>query len=251
MVEELCAVLEGQALNWFNSLRMETKKNWIDVKTQFLHQYGGGANPALAALDELKNLRQGKMAIGEFAPKLMDLLYRAQVYTPAIQLDYFKEKIRPELKTAVIFGRATDLDTGIEIATEVEREFSRRGPPTYGSGRSMAIDQAIPTPVTYDESSSGSNTSNGSGEQQNFQNKGSSSDTRKCYYCNKPGHMKKDCRKRTNNSKNSNKFNNSSRFNNNNKSNRFNSKNSLFKNNNQEAEIVNQYNNNDHDGRFI
>ncbi|KAG1239029.1 hypothetical protein G6F35_000323 [Rhizopus arrhizus] len=247
MVEELCAVLEGQALNWFNSLRMETKKNWIDVKTQFLHQYGGGANPALAALDELKNLRQGKMAIGEFAPKLMDLLYRAQVYTPAIQLDYFKEKIRPELKTAVIFGRATDLDTGIEIATEVEREFSRRGPPTYGYGRSMAIDQAIPTPVTYDESSSGSNTSNGSGEQQNFQNKGSSSDTRKCYYCNKPGHMKKDCRKRTNNSKNSNKFNNSSRFNNNNKSNRFNSKNSRFKNNNQEAEIVNQYNNNEDD----
>ncbi|CAO3615626.1 unnamed protein product [Mucor hiemalis] len=55
-VEELCAVLLGHALSWFNGIPKSTLGSWDLVKQDFLHQYGGGANPTLAAMDELKKL---------------------------------------------------------------------------------------------------------------------------------------------------------------------------------------------------
>ncbi|KAG1301530.1 hypothetical protein G6F64_011715 [Rhizopus arrhizus] len=195
-IDELNAVLMGQALNWFEGLGADEKKSWETVKSMFLHQFGGGANPALAALDQLKNAKQGsKETIGEFAPKLKDLLYRAQVFSPAIQLDYFKDKIKPELKTAVIFARARNLEEGINIATEIERELLRKNQvPDVSS-----LIPEVKSTINYGASSSGSSSNLTTGEIQNYQQRNGKKgrqENRSCHYCKKVGHLKKNCRKR-------------------------------------------------------
>lgn len=203
-VEELCAVLLGHALSWYNGLPKSIKDNWDSVKQGFLHQYGGGANPTLAAMDELKKIRQGKLSIGAFAPRLKDLLVRAEIHTPAVQLDYFKDRIRPELRNAVTLGRAVDLQQGIEIATEMERDFNRRQDP---SDDNTTVNHMVPSTSNgfYDSSNSGSGTGQATGEQQNYQQRtrGYSSNKPafdksmiKCFFCKKMGHMKRDCKKR-------------------------------------------------------
>lgn len=108
-LDELNAIFTGQALSRFTGLPQDIKKDWKQVRAQFLHQYGGGASPAVAAINELKKLKQGTSTIGEFAPKFIDTLHRAQIFSPDLQVDYFKGKIRPGLRDAVIYGRAKTL----------------------------------------------------------------------------------------------------------------------------------------------
>ncbi|KAI8344172.1 hypothetical protein BC941DRAFT_407939 [Chlamydoabsidia padenii] len=57
MVEELQAVLEGQASSWYTRLQGTIKKDW----------YNEDSNPVMAAVVELKLIKQDKMAIGELA----------------------------------------------------------------------------------------------------------------------------------------------------------------------------------------
>lgn len=202
-IEELCAVLLGHALTWFHSIQEPEKSNWEIVKTDFLHQYGEGANPTLAAMDELKRIRQGKSTIGVFAPQLKDILVRAQIFAPSVQLDFFKDRIHPDLMQAVTLGRATTLQEGIEIATEMERDQNRRY--YFWSPNNMTTTSIIPDSTNgfYDGSNSGSSVNNQpTGEQQNYQGKPGEKSANeyskqvRCYYCKKQGHIKKDCRKR-------------------------------------------------------
>jgi hypothetical protein len=225
LVEELYAVLRGQANNWFTSLNSETKKSWTAVKTQFLHQFGGGSKPALSAIMELKKLQQGNMPISDFITTFKDLIYRSQIFAPDVQLDYFKEQVRPELCEAIILGRAKDLDAAMDIATEVEREWKRKGrygnaPGTYTTIlNNPAARQALRSENTYDNSSSGGLSSPNSGEphQQNYQQRQQlqqQKETRRCYYCDKPGHLKMDCRTKKANDRNK-KTKNKRQYNNN------------------------------------
>ncbi|KAI8339763.1 hypothetical protein BC941DRAFT_421354 [Chlamydoabsidia padenii] len=60
MVEELQAV-------GYNRLQRTIKKHWVALKGKSLHQYNEDSNPVMAAVDELKLIKQEKMAIGELA----------------------------------------------------------------------------------------------------------------------------------------------------------------------------------------
>jgi hypothetical protein len=197
LVDELYAVMHGRAGSWFNSLSTEIKKEWRLVKERFLHQFGGGAKPALSALNKLKTLKQKNMPISEFVNVFQDLIFRAQIFAPDIQLDYFKEGIRPELCDAIMFGRAKDLDSAVEIVTEAEREWKRKGRYHLNSEGNITANwtggQGAEQLKVYSGSTSGSNSSSGTGEpQQNQQQQ----ETRTCFFCQKVGHLKVDCRKR-------------------------------------------------------
>ncbi|KAI8333456.1 hypothetical protein BC941DRAFT_118372 [Chlamydoabsidia padenii] len=67
MVEDLRAILEGQAFSWYTRLQRTIKKEWVALKGKSLHQYNEDSNPVMAAVNELKLIKQEKMAIGEQA----------------------------------------------------------------------------------------------------------------------------------------------------------------------------------------
>ncbi|KAI8331488.1 hypothetical protein BC941DRAFT_438513 [Chlamydoabsidia padenii] len=67
MVEELQAVLDGQTFSWYTRLQCTTKKDCVVLNGKFLHQYNEDSYPVMAAVDELKLIKQEKMAIGELA----------------------------------------------------------------------------------------------------------------------------------------------------------------------------------------
>lgn len=136
------------------------------------------------------------MPISGYAPKLMDVLFRAQIYAEATKIAYFKASIKQELRNAVMYGRPKSMVEAIDIATDVERDLRGRNPRVNPS-----LDQMQPT--AYSDISSGSNSSTYKGEVvQNYQAKTSdkTKDNKKkaCFYCKKTGHWKKECRKRQN-----------------------------------------------------
>ncbi|KAI8337538.1 hypothetical protein BC941DRAFT_425540, partial [Chlamydoabsidia padenii] len=67
MVKELQAVLEGQAFSWYTQLQCTTKEDCVALNGKFLHQYNEDSYPVMAAVDELKLIKQEKMAMGELA----------------------------------------------------------------------------------------------------------------------------------------------------------------------------------------
>ncbi|KAI8339653.1 hypothetical protein BC941DRAFT_421075 [Chlamydoabsidia padenii] len=67
MVEELQAVLEGQAFSWCTRLQLTFKNNCVALNGKFVLQYNEDSFPVMATVDELKLIKQEKMAIGELA----------------------------------------------------------------------------------------------------------------------------------------------------------------------------------------
>ncbi|KAI8342529.1 hypothetical protein BC941DRAFT_413068 [Chlamydoabsidia padenii] len=63
----LQAVLEGQAFSWYTRLQHTIKKDWVALKSKFLHQNNEDSNPVMAAVDDLNLIKREKMAIGELA----------------------------------------------------------------------------------------------------------------------------------------------------------------------------------------
>lgn len=61
----------------------------------------------------------------EFGPLIMDLLDRAQIYRPAVRIDYFKERISNELLRAIIYRGPKTLIEAINITTEIEDDVKR------------------------------------------------------------------------------------------------------------------------------
>ncbi|CEP19608.1 hypothetical protein [Parasitella parasitica] len=212
-------LLSDNALNWYLNIN---KTGWLEVKKAFLLQVEGFDDPALVALAELKKLCQGRMSMKQFVPLIADLLDRAQIYRPGIQIDYFKERIKSELLRSVIYrGLPKTLIEAINITTEVEEDLKRLG--------QNATTPAIPS-INYGASSSGSNASTAT-EQQNFQRTGNfkskhkhgggsgysyssrngsghgsnggsakfgpkKHETRTCYRCGKRSHISRDCSER-------------------------------------------------------
>ena len=87
------AVLEGLAIKWFSGLAPDVQHNFELFKQQFLQHFGGGTEPSRAALAELKLLCQGTTPMSQFAPKFVELLHHAKIFSDALQLDYFRDRV--------------------------------------------------------------------------------------------------------------------------------------------------------------
>ncbi|KAI8333372.1 hypothetical protein BC941DRAFT_434533 [Chlamydoabsidia padenii] len=57
----------ASAFSWYTGLQRTIKKHWVALKGKSLHHYNEDSNPVMAAVDELKLIKQEKMAIGELA----------------------------------------------------------------------------------------------------------------------------------------------------------------------------------------
>ncbi|CEP08893.1 hypothetical protein, partial, partial [Parasitella parasitica] len=122
--QELIGVLTGPALDWLIGLDPSVSQVWDKVKTAFLQQHAQGDDPTLAAFNELKNYKQGNKLMKVFGPELTTLLQRSGIFLPNIQLDYLKDRLKPELAQAVIMARVQTLAEGIKVATDIERSLS-------------------------------------------------------------------------------------------------------------------------------
>ncbi|CEP17044.1 hypothetical protein [Parasitella parasitica] len=169
--QELTVVLQGRSLKWYTGLDPSTKKDWSLVQKSFLNLHAYGSDPALLAFDELETYSQGdKSMAAEFGPEITELLKRAQVYSPGIQLEYLKRALNTQLEQAVIYRGADTLG----IASEIERSLKRAKQPRYqgkGSGGNNYGDKS----------------NSGKGKTDNpHKNK-------KCHSCGKTGHIKRNC----------------------------------------------------------
>ncbi|KAI7864010.1 uncharacterized protein EV154DRAFT_390283, partial [Mucor mucedo] len=209
MVDELEVTLTGTALNWLHSISdPKTPLAWSVVREKFLKKFGGGVDPTLIALKELKKLHQGNRSMRVFGPIITDLLSRAQIFAPGVQLDYFKDRIRNELRTAIIYRGPTDLEQAIQITTDVEEDLRR----VLGS-KPMAVSSVSPVATEYATMSSGSTQESqnyqygnsegstngsggyrgGSGGNSGGARGGSGHETRRCFTCNNVGHLSVNC----------------------------------------------------------
>lgn len=176
MLDELEIHLEGPALKWFSILPPSIKESWFAVKTNFMHHFAGGERPR-EPLAELRKITRGSTPMAEFGPKLMDLLDKAGVIGVDLQLDYLWQKINPELKNSVIISRPRDLRDAVAITIELECALGKAN--TYTPQPIPSIRDIAPME---------------GGQHTNAQ--APVSTKKKCYYCNKQGHFKADCRKR-------------------------------------------------------
>ncbi|CEP07116.1 hypothetical protein, partial, partial [Parasitella parasitica] len=183
-VQELTAVLKGRSLKWYTGLVPSTKKDWHRVQKSFLNFHAYGSDPALVAFGELEKYSQGDKTMAEFGPEIIELLKRAQVYSPGIQLEYLKRALNPHLEQAVIYRGADTLEKGLAIASEIERSLKK-----------AKQHQRYPTKGSFNVQGSGGNNS---GNRNNFGYKGKGRadnphKDKKCHSCGKMGHIKRDC----------------------------------------------------------
>ncbi|CEP09021.1 hypothetical protein [Parasitella parasitica] len=192
--DELIGVLTGAALDWLISLDPEVTSSWVRLKQEFSRQHAFGDDPTVAAFNELKTYKQGNKPMKVFGPELKTLLQRAGLFLPNIQLDYLRDKLKPELARAVIMSRVTNLDDGIRVATDIERSLSSTQDTTYmGPVRpdvSQTAESSQPQQVqNYQQKHQGCKKKKEYGNKKNEKRK----ETRECFRCHKVGHISKNC----------------------------------------------------------
>ncbi|KAI7857902.1 hypothetical protein BDC45DRAFT_565803 [Circinella umbellata] len=96
-------------------------------KSIFLMHFGGGTQPSINALADLKKLRQNTTPMSKFASEITELIIPAEIYSDSLQLDLFCDRVHPKLQEAIYMRGATTLQEAIEICNRVEYNLSRAG----------------------------------------------------------------------------------------------------------------------------
>ncbi|OBZ81291.1 hypothetical protein A0J61_10660, partial [Choanephora cucurbitarum] len=180
-LDELNVRLKGMALTWYNYLLTESKKTWDAFEQAFRDYFAGGANTVEAAMNELKQLKQGNKKMVVFGQELREVARRAEIYANRMLIGYLKSAVNPEMTRAIIYRGPTTYTEAVNICIEVETDLIRN----LSEKTSYTPAYATTLRVPYQEEVA-----------QNFQKKDVRDQKKsgvRYFRCKKIGHMKKDC----------------------------------------------------------
>ncbi|KAG1037867.1 hypothetical protein G6F43_012771 [Rhizopus delemar] len=181
-LDELEVRLKGMALTWYSYLLPESKKTWNQFEQAFRDYFAGGTNTVEAAMNELKQLRQGNKKMMVFGQELWEEARRAEIYSDRMLIGYLKAAVNPEMTRAIIYRGPSSYAEAVNICIEVETDLLRN----------LAEKTSYNPPYTIAPVSTNTEVPT-----QNFQRKeayGNKKTSVRCFRCKKLGHMKKDCR---------------------------------------------------------
>ncbi|KAG0932504.1 hypothetical protein G6F64_011519 [Rhizopus arrhizus] len=190
-LDDLQVRFKGTALSWYTYLLPTTKSRWSSLEQSFVEYFAGGENTVEAALNELRQLKQGPTRMVVFGQQLREVARRAGIHSDKMLIGYLKTAVNPEMTKAIIYRGPSTYGQAVNICIEVETDLLH-----------LADTKVSYTPGYVNLNVRHTEREEKTTEIQNYQekyNRGKLRDMRniRCYKCQKMGHMKRDCRVKT------------------------------------------------------
>ncbi|KAG1319271.1 hypothetical protein G6F62_011925 [Rhizopus arrhizus] len=122
-LDDMAVRFKSVALTWYSYLLPEVKNDWDSLERAFLEYFAGGENTLETALNELRNMRQGKTQMSMFGQKLREVARRAGIHNDKVLIGYLKQSVNPEMKRAIIYRGPTTYAAAVNICIEVETDL--------------------------------------------------------------------------------------------------------------------------------
>lgn len=190
--------MTGAADTWFCNLSRAVQNNLDSVVMAFEKNYGGTALEKSKAINTLSKLKQGKESMETFAPKVRSLIYTViPGDDPASfqhQMSYFLPTLDHQLATMVVAARTSTFSEAVDVAIETERGLS------FLQNAKQNRNQAAPTigptlPTHSKDDTVEAMDLNAqrfhSSKSQKPKTEDKEKTSKKCLFCQKPGHLYK------------------------------------------------------------
>ncbi|KAG1455474.1 hypothetical protein G6F57_015291 [Rhizopus arrhizus] len=168
-----------------------SRSRWSSLEQSFVEYFAGGENTVEAALNELRQLKQGPTRMVVFGQQLREVARRAGIHSDKMLIGYLKTAVNSEMTKAIIYRGPSTYGQAVNICIEVETDLLH-----------LADTKVSYTPGYVNLNVRHTEREEKTTEIQNYQekyNRGKLRDMRniRCYKCQKMGHMKRDCRVKT------------------------------------------------------
>lgn len=204
-IADITGTTSGWKIKYATSLLRETAAKWVliyvdEKENTIFHHYRDfwkaflerftDPNPAGIAMEKLLNLRRGKMEIQEFATKMINLAHQAKLEDSAIKALIFRGLYSQDQDRVML---ANSIKTEKEMQEEsVEAYLERiirllrwKEVRRQGARESDQAGGTIYKPVTWNQ-----------GEDPMDLDKIDVQESRKCFKCGKPEHIRHFCKKK-------------------------------------------------------
>lgn len=186
-MQDVALRLDGSAFTWFVALPKPTQQSWKEFSVAFLRKFACGLTSSEAALKSLKEFKKGSLSMHDFGTELTSLLHRANVYPIDLQLDYF-EKLPLRIAEAFAHHDPTDFDDALRICTRLETRLQQ-----MDKLQDSSRVREAPTHVYQEQNFQRRRFDNNNRRSTDRTSSNSKPETRTCFRCHKPGHIRKDC----------------------------------------------------------
>lgn len=197
-IQQAVGYLTGAAQTWwrFREKRIEMGlateiTTWAEMREAIV-EYFGGTNPQQAARDELEKCSQTK-SVKEYAQRFQLLMLELPDMAEADRIYKFIRGLKGQVKLQVMMQHPESLTQAIELADAADstlfqmrrNDMPRQPPPINKANRNH--NGAVPMELgTIQQTTSASQSRNDDSQ-------------RRCYICQEPGHIAKNCPKKTQN----------------------------------------------------